>query len=513
MLLLFAISFIGFYACKKDKQEPTYVKDDPNAPLSRASVEHYFYNSLIKKPGSIVKSSNATVSSSDIKNWKHIMFDKSYESESTESSFVEIPVLYNQRPSLIIKEEGDSLDAADVREILNASFDRLIVYKNKSTNAVDQRIVTYIPDKEYLKKHKKDISHNQFDKLDKDFNGYLSFRKWDDTPEFSVRIENGKSVRGFGYEKVPDKKGNATKAICTTVMTEYYTQTCVTVSAEDFSLTSCSTWMQTGYYSVQTCVADGFQSNPCYFNPNLCIYLQQNLPPPPLPYPKDPCLEKAKVSSKAANPVKAASNNDLLNKLNDPNPAISANEYGAENKLTTQSGSYYNNVPTRSYGVPGSFTPNFTWNSTDGYTIGTGHNHPAGMAPSPADVLWMHSMTANAQLNAAGPVGMQTFKDNASITAVTKNGNYVVTVRDWDALKYIYQDNSATEATYQAKAAEYGRANPSSTFVERSEYALLSLFGNSINLYKAPPGSTNYSPLQLSSTSTTTPTVATKTCP
>lgn len=282
VLLLFAISFIGFYACKKERQESKYVKEDPNAALTKEAVEHYFYNNLIKKPGSIIKSNKISVSSSDKENWKHIMFDHSYESENAEASFVEIPVLYNQRPSMIVRAENDSLSESEIKETLNSSFDRLIIYKNKSTKAVDQRIVTYIPDKEYYLKHKKDISHNQFNKLDKDFNGFLIFRKWDDTPEYGVRINDGLQAGAWGYEQaVKNEKKSKTKAGCTTIITEYYQQTCFTLSAEDFSLTSCSSWLMTGYSSVSNCLSTGVESNPCYYNPNLCIYSTKPTPPPP----------------------------------------------------------------------------------------------------------------------------------------------------------------------------------------------------------------------------------------
>ncbi len=58
--------------------------------------------------------------------------------------------------------------------ILNAAFETLVIYKDKDGKK-DQRIITYIPDLAYLKKHN-NIKHNRIGKLDKDFSGYLEYK-------------------------------------------------------------------------------------------------------------------------------------------------------------------------------------------------------------------------------------------------------------------------------------------------------------------------------------------------
>ena len=82
------------------------------------------------------------------------------------------------------------------QKIIDASFDRLVIYKDKR-GKINQRIISFIPDETYLTRHKNNISHNRINKLDKDFDGYLHYKDWDGKVLFVLRIKNGEPVKKY----------------------------------------------------------------------------------------------------------------------------------------------------------------------------------------------------------------------------------------------------------------------------------------------------------------------------
>jgi len=70
------------------------------------------------------------------------------------------------------------------------------------------------------------------------------------------------------------------------------------------------------------------------------------------------------------------------------------------------------------------------------------------------------------------------------------------------------------DAQYQNEGREYLDDNLSATVGDAGAYALMTLFSGDINIYYAPPGSTNYQPLIINTNNFTgTDTVGTKNCP
>ena len=159
--------------------------------------------------------------------------------------------------------------------------------------------------------------------------------------------------------------------------------------------------------------------------------------------------------------------------------AATGNEYGYEQNLTSVNGSTYKNIELRTDNSTNSFNSNFSWNATNGYTIGDVHTHPLGSAPSPADIFGMVKNLNNTALQNAGAADITFYKQNVSITVLTSGGNYVVTVKDWTQL-------SATYATYKNDITAYNEnyallmSQPGG-----STQAILGLLGNAINLYKS----------------------------
>lgn len=66
--------------------------------------------------------------------------------------------------------------------VFRGSFNRLLIYKDNTSGKINQKILTYIPDIDYLKAHNNDISGNTINKLDADFSGSIEYSKMDGTP-------------------------------------------------------------------------------------------------------------------------------------------------------------------------------------------------------------------------------------------------------------------------------------------------------------------------------------------
>jgi hypothetical protein len=232
----------------------------------------------------------------------------------------------------------------------------------------------------------------------------------------------------------------------------------------------------------------------------------------------DPCVKKAKINAMAANKTIDSLNAILLA---DSNSTV---EHGTNENLKAWPGNTFlgTNIGT---GSASSFTPVFNWDSTFGFTIGWTHLHPGGTSESPDDIFVMIDNLSNTALQAAGSTAIQYYKNNVTMTVVTKNGNFVVTVNDWGQLQTLFTTfkNSPLNTTsglnafdddYVAKAQAYATANPGAPESEAGAYALMTIFGSSINIFSAPKGSSVYTPLTLKTDAATNKkTVANLPCP
>lgn len=118
------------------------------------------------------------------------IWQKAMEGKTARYDYVEIPLKYTRKVITIIKTDPATAEAVDP-SILKASIDRLIIYKDKN-GKVDQRIISFVPSKAYLDRHKGDISHNRIGKLDKDFEGMLIYKEWNGTFLIALVYVDGK---------------------------------------------------------------------------------------------------------------------------------------------------------------------------------------------------------------------------------------------------------------------------------------------------------------------------------
>ena len=228
-----ALFIIILYACRKDSLDiftRTEIDEgiyQPSEKMNYQLAVKYYSQVLKKEQGDkVVSKSNRTFAGQE--NLKRLMFSKIYESETKTASFVEIPLFYNRRSSMLIYPKGTEHNDKNV--VLRASFDRLVIYKDKKTGEVDQKIIRYIPSLKYLKKHGYKISHNQINKIDRDFEGYIEYLEWDSTPLYFFRMANGKKVAKvkfkLGTRKNKGKQAQTSEVYCNVYCWDEWEEDC-----------------------------------------------------------------------------------------------------------------------------------------------------------------------------------------------------------------------------------------------------------------------------------------------
>ncbi|RYF16713.1 MAG: hypothetical protein EOO42_16305 [Flavobacteriales bacterium] len=154
----------------------------------KKNVTGLFYN----QGEAVIGAKNPKLSNSKKPDW-----EKSNAGNTLVYNYVEIPLGYAHKitPTFAVTKNPNAVPEAN-QKVIDASFDRLVIYKNKR-GKVNQRIISFVPDEGYLAKHKNSIVHNRIDKLDSDFDGYLHYKDWEGGALFVLRIENGRPVKKY----------------------------------------------------------------------------------------------------------------------------------------------------------------------------------------------------------------------------------------------------------------------------------------------------------------------------
>lgn len=190
----------------------TLVPNEGNVLDPRVFAKSEFLSSLKQNSGS---------------NMEIPIWQKAMEWKTAKYDYVEIPLKYTRKVTTIIKTDPATAEAVDPT-ILKGSIDRLIIYKDKN-GKVDQRIISFVPSKAYLDRHKGDISHNRIGKLDKDFEGMLIYKEWNGT--FLIALVY---VEGKLFKIIKKSKNSKIKKIafqgeeenCTTYYLYHWEVTC-----------------------------------------------------------------------------------------------------------------------------------------------------------------------------------------------------------------------------------------------------------------------------------------------
>jgi hypothetical protein len=167
-------------------------------------------------------------------------------------------------------------------------------------------------------------------------------------------------------------------------------------------------------------------------------------------------------------------------------------EYGIDVYFASfpPSGSYIISAPVTNLNT-GSVTTNFSWVNGN-HTIDISHDHPQGDGPSPADVFSLYLNSVNTDLQNAGAAQLNYYKNNGMITTVTNLETYIITGVHYETLQSKYIKYKADTAAFNNNFREL-----TSQFSGRWDQALLTIFGNSINLYESYNNKPPYNLVQL----------------
>lgn len=499
------------YACRKDGSSQRERND--NIDIESAKT---YYRTLKAKEGNI-EISRGSSATSIRPNKKFVMFSRAYVGENQKYSFVEAPLFYTRKPSSLI---GTKTPDIANNQLENSSMDRLVIYKSKLTGKIDQKIITYIPDASYLKKHGNDASINYINRLTKDFSGHIVYKNWAGKSLNILKIVNGKATRRHSYNRknlentylTKDKSNNsAMKDLsgqhklmtnnCVGVYQYDWERDCTYTDPEHPENAVCTEWVLVGttyLYDICTEGEDEYRClDPDNFEPE-CIG-EDYSPIDTTKVEKNPCNEKSIIASIMTNTGVTARLNQVITKYNSPYEWGIANNITSPFDISTGSNAVYH--PTTLVTQNSSTTVNipFSWNINTGFTISTIHRHPNGGAPSPDDIFKLLANLADSGFTSY-PASIPIYKKYVTSTIVTDSDVWVVSVKDWTILgaqfSTFVEDTAAYHTKYSQLVAWYKDEHPTASNSDATTFALLGLLKPAINLYKRDYYGTAYIPIE-----------------
>ena len=150
-----------------------------------------------------------TISGKTEKNFKRVDFSHAYTGETETSFYIEAPITYTKRQ--IVFSGSSDMPTSIIKKMVSKSFDRIVIYKDKKSGMVSEKILTVIPGVEYLSNDPKDLYNNHYQSVVKEFSGYLSYKSWKgqllSTQAYNlgvVRYEKRLTLKGANMAKVAD---------------------------------------------------------------------------------------------------------------------------------------------------------------------------------------------------------------------------------------------------------------------------------------------------------------------
>jgi len=446
-------------------------------------------------------------------------------------TFIELPALKKGDMAMSLRS---GIDPKSFNFSKSGSLTSLIIVNKNGTFYL--YAMTILADSTYLKGDYDKVKRNTYRNRDADFTGEVFYNRMDGSLVNGWKYTNGLITGAISPAAPGSTPGQVTQSIdkkhtdvfqetdCSTTTTTTYWESCDYYVDDELyeypfncsyyttssSVTTCTTTTNGGSPSAPPpCTPPTGTPDPTGISvQNTKTIVDVAAPPgggtggivdgtnqigtapcPPIIAPPDtttkidPCKQIHHVDSIAQKIANAKIISQLIK------DTYTGHEYGDEQNLAKwPPNGLYNNTTIRTDQLDNKFTANFTWDSANGYTINISHEHPGGDAPSPGDVFNLLTNSWNKNLQAAGPAALNYYLNNASITTVTTNATYIITITNYSELVKLYDQKSP--ASWDTEYQETGNNHSGST-----EYALLSLFGNAINVFKANANGTVFSVL------------------
>lgn len=169
LLCIALISAVAIFACRKD------FSPDDGAAMSNpflTEAKSYYYKEAQKS--GILSVSKLAAAKGLVKSQQRSvtpLWAKNFTAKTGENVFTEVPIITNKKIIALYNFAGKKTDARINLSSVNASFQRLLIYKTAKGN-LHQVVLTYIPDYDYLEKNNFDASINQINKTDS-YTGYI----------------------------------------------------------------------------------------------------------------------------------------------------------------------------------------------------------------------------------------------------------------------------------------------------------------------------------------------------
>lgn len=376
---LLLIGLLVFYSCQKTESARQKEKiaslpsfTNPEYPMNIRLAQRY-YDKLKREQGNVV---NSTVKARGGEaNIKSLVWKKAIEGQTSTYTFVEVPVFYNRRPSFLVSPNGQKYTIEESKKLINASFDRLLITKNKVTGKVNQYIVTYLPDLEYLKRNNNDASANSYSKLAKDFSGFINYSTWNGEGISMYRVENGKFV-GKIYVNYDGKQTASNKVQSKLVCTEYQ-QYCVTEWEQNCGYSGEGAWNNCGEWYIVWQICDqpycsNWEDDGTPEDPGDGGSGEDPPPPPP-----DPCTDVQPAANATTILSQNSSYTSAKSSIQGTNPNVEHSvTFGTDVNGNTTASS------VTSCTSPSTCTVNTNWPGA----FADLHNHSNDLPPSPGDM-------------------------------------------------------------------------------------------------------------------------------
>ncbi|WP_257669168.1 hypothetical protein [Parapedobacter tibetensis] len=465
------------------------------------------------------------------------IWKKAYTSQVAGTLALEVPISYSKRLVSLIAVPRDSLGYIPDQTMLSTIFDRLVIYKQQGKESFQQKVIRYHPDKAYLERHKYDVSHNYLTRLDEDFTGYLEYLTLEGDRTAIVRVVDGRPVKRYitrtpnvqlsmkAKDVVPDSADTMTPMSgdweCVEICEPIWAEVCVgnpdpddpdqdDICYEEIVDEEC--WEDCYYvddpeepefcddpynWDLPECGGEGpgdpghgYDCNgdlngSAYMSYCGCIGGNTGLSDCSTDsIQNDPCDAVTKANQIKNKPAVSTGINNIKN---------SSTEIGYKFFVTSKDNYNTFYVGPAISGGTSVWAPSFTWNPSNGYSIGHMHNHPQGSAPNPTDAMAGIDLAFMQSLHTTSEINFYT--KNFSSVIVTSSYIYTITIKNAAQYKIdqanFYANSTSAENTWVTHGQSYLNSNASASVQEAGEYALLKMYGNSINLTRQSVNSNN----------------------
>ncbi|KAA2239362.1 hypothetical protein F0L74_24475 [Chitinophaga agrisoli] len=197
LLLLLGATMAGvFVACHKEANAPGKKDSGASRVFTVKEARRHFYKEVRPAMKQQVRPTGPVK--------LYPVWDKAQTFQGSDCQIIEVPVYFEKRQIMAIRlaPQGDTIartTGPGKQELAN--FDRLVFYKF-ADGSITEKLVTYMPETNYMARHQYDASQNTLWALDKDFSGYLVQRTLDGKPILAYKVKNAKMVSRLDFNKV-----------------------------------------------------------------------------------------------------------------------------------------------------------------------------------------------------------------------------------------------------------------------------------------------------------------------